>query len=265
MRQVSYWPSAQRLVYFDSKATPEFWDHRWHAAGKPGIVGIQDEVLTVTPKYLAKGARILEGGCGRGNKVEAMSAAGYRVIGVDFAEQSVKQARLNYPELDIRQADVRSMEFPDGFFDGYWSLGVIEHFWEGYGPILAEAARVLRPGGYLFLTAPWLSPYRLRKAAKGGYPIGNFETEPDAFYQFALNRAEVASQIAHYGFNLISWQGLASEISMKEDIDEFRRPIEWLFESRGSILKRALRKLLCSYLNRYCGHSFLAVARRRVR
>jgi SAM-dependent methyltransferase len=262
MRDIVYWPSARRLVYLDEKATPAFWEQRWQAEGAPGPISLRDEVVTVTEKYLPLGARILEGGCGRANKVKAMSMAGYRPVGVDFAEDSVRQARLNYPDLDIRQGDVRSLEFPDAYFDGYWSLGVIEHFWEGYGVILAEAARVLRPNGFLFLTAPWFSPYRARKAGSSMYPSVEFESEPDSFYQFALDRAEIATQIASHGFELLRWQGLGSEISMMEDMVAFKGPIRWLLGSRGSILKRVLRKALCESLNPYCGHTFLAVARR---
>ena len=51
---------------------------------------------------------------------------------MDFAEESVRRARLEYPGLDIREGDVRSLPFPAGHFDGYWSIGVIEHFWGGY-------------------------------------------------------------------------------------------------------------------------------------
>jgi SAM-dependent methyltransferase len=262
MRQIVYWPKARRLVYLDKKATPEFWDHRWHNEGKPGPVNPRDEVITVTQKYLPIGSRVLEGGCGRANKVKAMATVGYRATGVDFAEASVEEARSNYPDLDIRRGDVRALEFPDDHFDGYWSIGVIEHFWEGYGPILAEAARVLRPGGILFLTAPWLSPYRTRKAANGGYPAVEFHSESDSFYQFALGRAEVAAQLAQHGFELLSWQGMASEVSMKEDMAALKGPIHWLFGSKGSIFKRVLRKAASSALNPYCGHSFLAVSRR---
>ena len=262
MRQVVYWPDVNRLVYLDEKATPEFWDHRWQQEGKPGPMSSREEVVTVTAKYLPPGARILEGGCGRANKVKAMALAGYRATGVDFAEESVKMARLNYPDLDIRRGDVRSLDFSDGQFDGYWSMGVIEHFWEGYSAILAEAARVVRPDGFLFLTAPWLSPYRARRAGNGGYPVSRFQAEPDSFYQFALCRAEVAAQIARHGFELVRWQGLASEVSMMEDMVAFKRPIRWLFGSRGSIFKRISRLAVSRAMNPYCGHSFLAVARR---
>ncbi len=262
MRRAVYWPAAGRLVYLDKKATPEFWEHHWQAEGKPGPVDPRDEVITVTSRYLPRGARLLEGGCGRANKVQAMASAGYRATGVDFAAASVKLARETYPHLDIREGDVRSLDFPNDHFDGYWSIGVIEHFWKGYGTILQEAARVLRPNGFLFLTAPWLSPYRIRKVGAGLYPVVKYEIEPEAFYQFALGRAEVVAQLKQYGFELVDWRGLASEVSMTREMAAFSGVFRWLFGSRGSILKRITRKAVSHALNPYCGHSFLAIARR---
>jgi len=262
MRRVVYWPATDRLVYLDAHATPEFWDARWRAEGKPDPVGPNDPVFTTTARYLPRGSRVLEGGCGRANKVKALVDAGYRAVGVDFAPESVAQASLDYPGLDIRVGDVRSLDFPDGSFDGYWSIGVIEHFWKGYDEILAEAARVLRPKGVLFLTAPWFSPYRQRKAHANGYPRMEFQSEPESFYQFALSEREISAQLAAHGFELLSWRGIASEISVNEDMSAFRCQVAWLFGSRGSVLKRALRRVIASALNSYCGHSFLAIARR---
>ena len=262
MRQVRYWRGVQRLVYLHAKATPEFWDERWEAEGKPPPVGERHEVITVTRKYLPGGARILEGGCGRADKVKGMADAGFRVTGVDFAEQSVQRARLDYPGLDIRLGDVRNLDFPAQHFDGYWSIGVIEHFWSGYSSILAEAARVLRVGGYLFVTAPWLSPYRLARVRAGAYPTEEFSTEPELFYQFALSRDEVRAALAQHGLQVVSWRGLASEVCMREDMPRLKRQVDWLLGSRGSIFKRAFRRALTQTLNGYCGHSFLAIARR---
>jgi SAM-dependent methyltransferase len=262
MRRVLYWPAAERLVYLDKNATPEFWDARWRAEGKPPAVSSNDPVVTVTKRYLSRGSKVLEGGCGRANKVKAMADAGFHATGIDFAQKSVAQAKLDYPGLDIREGDVRSLDIPTGSFDGYWSIGVIEHFWLGYGEILAEAARVLRSNGFLFLTAPWFSPYRQRRARHGGYPRRAFAAEPDAFYQFALSRHEVAAQLATHGFELLRWRGLASEVCLKEDTTLCRAQFDWLLGSRGSVVKRLLRRAVVGGLNPICGHSFLAVARR---
>lgn len=262
MRRVVYWPAADRLVYLQAHATPDFWDARWRAEGKPPSVSPRDPVVRVTTRYLPLGSKILEGGCGRANKVKAMADAGFRATGIDFAPQTVSQAKIDFPGLDIRQGDVRSLDFSSGYFDGYWSIGVIEHFWKGYGEILSEAARVLRPQGILFLSAPWLSPYRRRKVRRGGFSRLDFAAEPDAFYQFALNRQEVGAQLATHRFELLRWSGVASEVTMKEDVTVCRAQVDWLLGSKGSILKRVLRRVVTSGLNPYCGHSFLAVARR---
>ena len=249
-------------MYIDEQATPAFWDAHWETEGAPRPVSKNDEVRVVTRKYLPQRARILEGGCGRGHKAQAMAEEGYEVVGVDFGARTVESARANFPSLDIRTGDVRSLEFPDEYFDGYWSIGVIEHFWNGYDAILQEAARVLKVGGFLFLTAPWFSPYRMRKARRGHYPVTDYEKEPGGFYQFALGRREIVEQLQRCGFQLVMWRGIASEIALREDALRFSRLIDYLYGSRGSIFKRVLRKLITPFLNRTCGHSFLAVARR---
>lgn len=261
MRQVVYWPAADRLVYLDEPATPEYWEGYWHTQGRPPEVSECDYVVTTTRKYLAPGVQILEGGCGRANRVKALADAGFATVGVDFAKDAVRQAESYYPGLDIRRGDVRSLDFPNNSFSGYWSIGVIEHFWPGYDSILAEAARVLIPDGILFLTAPWCSPFRKRKIRRGEYASADFADEPDSFFQFALGREEVTASLERHGFRLLSWRGMASDVSMQEDMTSLKAPITWLFSSRGSIVKRVVRRSVASGLNAYCGHSFLAIAK----
>lgn len=261
MRKVVYAPDMDRLVYLHENATPEFWDALWEREG--AAPEANPFYARITGRYLPRGSRVLEGGCGRADKVKSMADAGFAAIGIDFAERTVEQARRSYPGLDVRKGDVRALEFPDGSLDGYWSIGVIEHFWSGYDEILAECARVLRPGGVLFLTAPWFSPYRQRKARAGGYPASAFAQEPTGFYQFALGRAEVTRKLAQHEFEVLDWSGMACEISLLEDSTRFRREFEWLFRSRGNLLKRLFRRGLTEVLNGYCGHSFMVVARRK--
>ena len=74
MRRVVDTPVADRLVYLDEKATPEFWDARWRAEGKAGGSGRDRQLVRATAKYLPAGSRVLEGGCGRANGLPAASA-----------------------------------------------------------------------------------------------------------------------------------------------------------------------------------------------
>lgn len=261
-RRVVYAPSMGRLVYLDEKATPEFWDARWKAEGDVVLSSFDREVAAVTARHLEPGSRVLEGGCGRAAKVKALADVGFSAVGIDFAAESVERARAVFPALDIRRGDVRSLPFPASHFDGCWSIGVIEHFWDGYDAILMEAHRVLRSRGVLFLTAPWFSPYRQRKARAGGYQSAEFSAEPEAFYQFALGRKEVSAALERIGFELMSWHGFAPEISMREDMDSLRTAVTWLTGSRGALPKRVLRRVVTRAFSDYCGHSFMAIARR---
>lgn len=93
-----------------------------------------------------------------------------RVVATDiygeggFAEKEATASMLTdprafapypYPEerLEVRWADARSLDFPDGAFDVVFSLSSIEHF----GSLLdvaraaREIGRVLKPGGFAFI------------------------------------------------------------------------------------------------------------------
>ena len=263
MREVIHWPAKNRLVYLDEKAKPAFWDERWCAQGAKAEVSRKDYVVVATRRYLPLGSRILDGGCGPGGKVRALAGAGYRASGIDFAPNTVSRAKLAYPMLDIQLGDVRKLPFEKQTFDGYWSIGVIEHFWSGYDDILAEAARVLKTDGYLFLSTPWFSPYRKWKAIRGGYPEIDFSDEPEAFYQFALSRQEIEAALEKQGFQLQRWTGLFSDMCMLEDMMSVKTQITWLLKPGGSLLKRFTRRFITELVRPFCGHSYLAVAQRK--
>ena len=195
-------PVHDRLIQINQQATAAFWDQKWH----DDEIGLYDPVavhpcIALTRAFLPEGAQILEGGCGTAGKIAALQDAGYRVTGVDFAAQTVARVLAARPAFDIRVGDVFELPFPEAHFDGYWSFGVIEHFWTGYEGILQEAKRVLRPGGLLFLTFPTLSTLRRLKVRLGIYPKRDMAQErPDGFYQFLLNPDRVSQTLVAAGF-----------------------------------------------------------------
>ena len=154
---ITYYDSVEdRLVQIGSMSTPGFWEGHWRRRDIKKLlktVKVKRSIVSVTKKYLKTGI-VLEAGCGAGDKVCALDAAGYKVIGVDFAKQTVQGVKSLMPQLDVRVGDVQNLAFSDRYFDGYWSLGVIEHFYGGYMPVIREMHRVLKPGGYAFLTFP---------------------------------------------------------------------------------------------------------------
>ena len=56
--------------------------------------------IDLTEKYLPKGATILEGGCGLCGKLIALQQAGFRVSGVDYAEDTVVRVLTERPLQD---------------------------------------------------------------------------------------------------------------------------------------------------------------------
>ena len=106
--------------------------------------------------------RVLDAGCGGGGMPVSLAEEASLVVGIDpaprFQTAGVALGReRRLPNLRFAQADGMFLPFRDGSFDLVLSHAVIEHFADA--PLyLRECARVLAPGGHVFLsTAPYLS------------------------------------------------------------------------------------------------------------
>ena len=255
-------PSRRALVFFGEHATPEFWERMWsydHLRAKVEA-GRHWSYLDITRRHLAPGdGPILEGGCGIGHAVYGMKMAGYNAIGLDFARRTLDAVKALFPDLDLREGDVRSLPLPDASMAGYWSLGVIEHFWDGYQPILREMARVLRPGGILFLTFPYMSPLRRLKVALGLYPRLPAEPDISRFYQFALDRSRVLADLRAEGFNILEDRPDDGIKGFKDEVNVANRWLQAVYD--GKRFNRG-RQWLNRLLSSFAGHILLVVAQR---
>lgn len=258
-------PLHKRLVFVGERANDHFWNRLWEKEDLAEVVrrGTRERFIRqITGKFLPVGSKILEGGCGRGEKVYGLRAWGYDAYGVDYAEEAVARIKKLFPDLEISVGDVRKLNFKDGFFDGYWSLGVIEHFYEGYDAILSEMARVIRPGGYLFLTFPYMSPLRKLKAILRYYlilPTDTKEIEKD-FYQFALPHHPVIKKLEQFGFKVVKQKPIDAIKGLK---DELHFPFKRLYHSRNFFARVARFgiNLLCQP---FASHVILLVAKRNL-
>lgn len=236
-----YDPEEKQLVYIEQSATPEFWDRQWEDTElkKSILAGSKDRfVYPITRRYLKPGSKILEGGCGKGQFVYSLHNRGYDAIGVDFAPKVVEKAKSLVPELQLTVGDVRKLEFSDNVFDGYWSVGVIEHFPEGYEAIMNEMYRVLRPGGYLFLTFPYMSPLRKLKAHLGAYPQFNRTTfDRQHFYQFALNSQVVIHKFEHAGFKLVKEKPYSGFKGLKDESGPLKPFFQKIYNNKSFFSK----------------------------
>jgi SAM-dependent methyltransferase len=131
------------------------------AASEPGSAGFYAEVERAKlesephePSFADfaawSGRDVLEIGCGVGIDTARFARAGARVTAIDLTEQAVSLTRalLELEELPgtVMVADSESLPFAADSFDLVYSWGVLHHT-PRIGRALAEAHRVLRPGG----------------------------------------------------------------------------------------------------------------------
>jgi ubiquinone/menaquinone biosynthesis C-methylase UbiE len=99
------------------------------------------------------GESLLDVGCGAGAVlgVIARGRPGVKLAGIDLAPEQIGYARrhlagLGRTDVDLRQGDATRLPWDDGQFDHVFMMWFLEHVPDST-PFLAEARRVLRPGG----------------------------------------------------------------------------------------------------------------------
>ena len=120
------------------------------------------------------GARILVDGCGVGMYVRALHQFTPHVWGLDIEAERVAEAQAAVPDVWLQVADGEALPYADDSFDVALSHEVIEHVGDDR-QVLAEALRVLRPGGRLLLFCPnRLYPFETHGHYwRGRYHFGN--------------------------------------------------------------------------------------------
>lgn len=112
-------------------------------------------------RWLPVGARrILDVGCAFGYGSVALAAGGPPgriAVGVERDPEHLQRGRELYPWLTILEGDATSLPVPDGCADAVLLLDILEHLGEPDRAV-AEAHRVLHPGGVVIVSVPHRGP-----------------------------------------------------------------------------------------------------------
>lgn len=228
-------------------------------------------ILQVAPA----GGQILEVGCGAGFLTVDLARRGFRLTAVDVAPEMLDIAadRLARTGLaaavQLREADVHALEFPDSSFDLVVALGVIPWL---HTPALAlaEMSRVLRLGGHVVVTSdnrarlthlfdpyfsPLLAPARRAASAVRRRPTGSAAERP--IDQHMMWTRRFRRLVAAAGLDVVSERTIGfGPFSL------LGRPLLW--GRHGVALHRGLQGLADSRLPliRSAGNHHLVVARK---
>ena len=119
---------------------------------------IEDELSLLAELVPLGGQRIIELGCGNAHLARTLLARfpGTRITGLEVDErQHAKNLASPQPGLEFVAAGAQAIPFPDASFDLALMLKSLHHVPR---PLMAQAlgevARVLRPGGHLYVSEP---------------------------------------------------------------------------------------------------------------
>jgi len=243
-----------------------FWDENWDRQWASKLSGppvVDRRLVSAMRPYLGDNMLLLEGGCGDGHYLRYFTELGIRTVGVDFAARTVTKLNELLPDADIRVGDIMSLPFPDDCFDAYYSGGVIEHFEPGVDQALAEARRVLKSGGYLFVTVPHLNVSRrlaglLRNSVckhdldgRAGYQrenVASFEVEKPLpgyhFHEYVFSSREVRGFLRRHHFRVIDELAFSASFGLC-DVALYRR-LAGLGRTQRSMLHRGFAAMMHS-------------------
>ncbi|WP_045727812.1 bifunctional 2-polyprenyl-6-hydroxyphenol methylase/3-demethylubiquinol 3-O-methyltransferase UbiG [Xanthomonas sp. GPE 39] len=213
-------PAANASANFDQAELDKFGAlaTRWWDADGP-----QKPLHALNPvrlRYVAervplRGATVLDLGCGGGLLSEALAKEGAHVTAIDLAPELIKVARLHRfesaVEVDYRVQSVEELAAAQpASFDAITCMEMLEHVPDP-AAIIAACARLLKPGGQLFLSTLNRTPASFALAIVGAEYVARLLPVGTHHYQGFIKPAELAAWLRQVQLQLRDVTGLRYE------------------------------------------------------
>ncbi len=189
----------------------------WYTAFDHPIALLRAENAVRVPWILGKlgpkPQRVLDIGCGAGLLTNALAAAGHETSGVDLSESSLAAARQRDPSKKVvyLKGNAYCLPFPNASFDACCATDVLEHV-EDPGLLIAEASRVLKPGGLFFFHTFNRNPLSYLLIIKGVDWFVKNAPKNMHVYPLFIKPSELEELLQSYRLEPIEWIGLRPAI-----------------------------------------------------
>jgi SAM-dependent methyltransferase len=207
--------SEQKSSLSETAYIGDFWSQKWDQRSLPSNLTDkieQREEFKCMQPFLASlppGSRLLDGGCGLGEWTLYFAARGYQITGMDLSQATIQKLKEHFSDTAFITGDIRRTDFAEASLDAYFSWGVFEHFEAGLGAPLAEARRIIKPGGYLLISVPFQNGRHtrhlqqpLRKWDENFNPQNGYAASL-RFYQWRLTPSELMRELEMNGFKTL--------------------------------------------------------------
>jgi SAM-dependent methyltransferase len=125
------------------------WSRDYDEPGN-GLIDLEQPIVQELLAGLPVGVA-LDAACGTGRHTGHLVSLGHRTIGVDSSPAMLAKARAKVPSAEFHQGDLHRLPVPDDHVDVVVCALALTHV-RDLAPVLAEFARVLRPGGHLVIS-----------------------------------------------------------------------------------------------------------------
>lgn len=142
-----------RVVLLELSSQIGYWDRV--ASEKRFSHPVRLDWLNTHLRPSVSNAAILDYGCGYGRTLAELSRSGYKnIFGIDFSAAMLARCRLEVPGSHLVRNDGRTLPLTGNSVDAVLLFAVLTCIPDGdeQGRLLSDIARVLRPGGLLYIS-----------------------------------------------------------------------------------------------------------------
>lgn len=151
-------------VEWTEEKIKKFWDY---FVNNPALLKLSfasevgQDIIKRTEKYLKHDFDILDYGCGGGALMGYLFEKGYSCQGLDASADSLEAIKKSFGGNKLFKGAILSEEIPNktiklSSYDFIYSIEMVEHLLpDKIENHLKEFARILKSGGYVFITTPY--------------------------------------------------------------------------------------------------------------